>query len=623
MNIQQIGKSKMKCNVCEVGCEIDKFSRGRCGTYVSTGDSIVQHPDLGYLGAYPISIEAVPLLHFYPSGKFLQIFSTGCNLQCSGCMTRMLASSKPLNRFSLNSSQVVERALQQKCLGVVSTLNEPVANYYLFKDLAIQAKRKGLLVGCSTNCYFTGEKVEELGHFLDFMNVGIKGYSDISYISCGAPSAAPVYRNISRLHEMGVHIETSVVYSKGNEKDLIKVSETLSNVSPNIPMHVMRFLPFGYSPIELEPSIGEAEKLCISLHEHLNYVYLFNSPGTELLNTYCPKCNSLLTEREFHGYVGSRLVSPWENYKCNCGNSIPVKGKTGCVSLSELNLMDGYKRSRVFSMVHAVLMCLGVLDDCKLMDVWGGNKLMDVWENISDIETLRHIYNLIRQPYSYLEFIELIAEKANMQKKGEELVSFIHKRLKLVQGLAAGNSSYKVYYCMGSPLYALNAGRMENNLVTFSGGISINKQLQKEGRPGVNISPDFINENNPEIIFISGLLSRPLDEFYSVCHQHGIQAEALTQQRVYEVPPAWDFGSPRWILGLMYIADKLHPGKLRIDLLSEADKFYLQFYGMHFKEARLNRSFHRPSSGIWPRHTTANSRSNLTSQVFPLPSYYL
>ncbi len=176
---------------------------------------------------------------------------------------------------------------------------------------------------------------------------------------------------------------------------------------------------------------------------------------------------------------------------------------------------------------------------------------------------------------------------------------------------------------MGSPLFALNAGRMENNLVTFSGGISINKQLQKEGKPGVNISPDFINENNPEIIFISGLLSRPLDEFYSLCQQYGIYADALKQHRVYEVPPAWDFGSPRWILGLMYIADKLHPGKLGIDLLNEADEFYLQFYGMRFKEARPNRSFHRPSSGIWPRRVTANYRGNFTSQMYPLPSYYL
>lgn len=219
-------------------------------------------------------------------------------------------------------------------------------------------------------------------------------------------------------------------------------------------------------------------------------------------------------------------------------------------------------------------------------------------------KTLTQIDNMTRQPYSCLEFIKFIAEKANMPEKGEELVSFIHKRLKIVQNLSAGKSSYNVYYCMGSPLFALNAGRMENNLVTFSGGVSINKQLQKEGELGVSVSPSFINEHNPGVIFVSGFLSRPLDEFYGLCQKYGIHAEAVTQQRVYEIPPSWDFGSPRWILGLLYIADKLHPGKLGVDLRKEADDFYLQFYGMRFKEARPNRSFHRPSSGIWPHTQT-------------------
>ena len=93
----------MQCNVCEVRCEINEYSRGRCGTYVCTGGTIVQNPDIGYLGAYPVSIETIPFLHFYPSGKFLQVFSTGCNFQCSGCVARMLASGKPLNLSLLQS----------------------------------------------------------------------------------------------------------------------------------------------------------------------------------------------------------------------------------------------------------------------------------------------------------------------------------------------------------------------------------------------------------------------------------------------------------------------------------------------------------------------------------------
>ncbi|WP_243684028.1 radical SAM protein [Methanosarcina barkeri] len=251
----------MQCNICEVRCEINKHSMGRCGTYVSTGNKITQYPGMGYLGAYPISIEAVPLHHFYPSGKFLQIFSTGCNFQCPGCMARMPASSRPPSQqSSLSPSEIVKRVLQQECLGVVSAINDPVANYYLFRDLAVQAQEKNLLVGCSTNCYFTSETLEEFGQLVDFVNVGIKGYSDRGYKNCGVTSSTPVFRNISRLFDMGVHVETSVAYSKGNEDDVIKVAEAVSDISSTIPLHVMRFLPFGYAPIELEPSVGEAEK---------------------------------------------------------------------------------------------------------------------------------------------------------------------------------------------------------------------------------------------------------------------------------------------------------------------------------------------------------------------------
>lgn len=583
----------MQCKVCEFGCEINEYSKGRCGTYVHTGNTIIQDPDIGYMGAYPVSIETIPLLHYYPSGKFLQVFSTGCNFQCSGCVARLLASGESLFRSTLTPSQVMERALQQDCLGVVSTMNEPAANYYLFRDLAAEAKEKGLLAGCSTNCYFTSETLNKLGQFVDFMNVGIKGYSDRSYRSCGVPSSYPVFRNISRLFDMGVHVETSVVYSRGSEDEMIRVAEEISDISPTIPVQVMRFIPFGDAPIELEPSIGEAESMCAALRKYVDYVYLFNSPGTELLNTYCSECGSLMAEREFYGPMGSRSVKPWINYICSCGKSAQVKGTTATESFNEEGFMGGYRISRAFGMVHGILTCLGIPDD---------HRLIDTWEKISDSGTLMQIHHMIQQPYAYLEFIRLIAEKTNLPEKGEELISFICTRLELIRSLAAENSGHKVYYCMGSPIFALNAGRMENNLVVFSGGVSINKQLQKEGKPGVNVSPSFINENNPDTIFISGFLSRPLHEFYALCQQYGIEVDAVKQQRVYAVPPSWDFGNPRWILGLMFIADKLHPGNSGIDLKKEADEFYLKFYGMPFEEATPNRSFHRPTSGIWPEH---------------------
>ena len=289
--------------------------------------------------------------------------------------------------------------------------------------------------------------------------------------------------------------------------------------------------------------------MCIDLRKQLDFVYLLNSPGTKLLHTYCPKCGDLLIEREFQDSMGSRLVSV--RYKCSCGNNIPVEGTAANESFRETDSIDSYKIIQTFRMVHAILTTLGIRDE-KLVDFWMDNKLIDVWREISDTNSLMQIYNMVQQPYSYLDFIRIIANKSNVPKKGEKLISYIHKRLEIVQNLAAESSNSKVYYCMGSPLFALNAERMENNLVTLSGGVSINKQLQKEGKPGVHVSPSFINEHNPETIFISGSLSRPLNEFYDLCHKYEIHADAVKHRRVYEVPPAWDFGNPRWILGLLY-----------------------------------------------------------------------
>lgn len=424
----------MKCNVCEIGCDINGHSNGRCGTYISDGNVVLQNPNIGYLKADPISIETVPILHYYPSGKFLQVFSNGCNFRCPGCVTRLLSSNRSLDWPNLSPSQVISIALQQDCIGVVSMLNEPAANYYLFKELATLAKEHDLLIGCSTNCYFTDKALKELGNLLDFVSVGIKGFSNRSYRVCGVSSSDPVFRNIATLIGMGVHVEASVVYYRGNEDEIVNVAKTLSDISSIIPMQIMRFIPFGDVSFELEPSVGEAERLCKKLSEHVGHVYLFNSPGTEMLHTYCPQCGRLLVEREYHGPMGSTLLKPWTEYTCKCGYKVPVK-RIPSMKYDEIGFR-GYRITRACGMVHSVLTCLGVSDD---------KVLLNLWKSIADNATLLKIESMTQHPCSYLKFIRLIASKAGLERKGEELISFIKKRLELVYSVIAENEGHSVY----------------------------------------------------------------------------------------------------------------------------------------------------------------------------------
>jgi hypothetical protein len=55
--------------------------------------------------------------------------------------------------------------------------------------------------------------------------------------------------------------------------------------------------------------------------------------------------------------------------------------------------------------------------------------------------------------------------------------------------------------------------------------------------------------------------------------------------------PSWDFGSPRWILGLMMIANTIHPEIFDFSMEEEADLFYRKFYGVPYRSVATNRSF--------------------------------
>lgn len=65
---------------------------------------------------------------------------------------------------------------------------------------------------------------------------------------------------------------------------------------------------------------------------------------------------------------------------------------------------------------------------------------------------------------------------------------------------------------------------------------------------------------------------------------------------ISETVPSSDFGSPRWILGLLNLANILHPECFHFDLELEADTFYRKFFGMPFVPDRLNRSFGKPGN---------------------------
>jgi pyruvate-formate lyase-activating enzyme len=553
------------------------------------GRIIERYPD-SYLAEYPISIETTPFLHFYPRHKFLQVSTIGCNFRCSGCVSELLTRTSSEFVPSLihkTPEEIVQTACDEGCRGIVFAINDPAVSYPSFLRLAQAAREAGLLTACSTNGYFTSSSLASLIPYLDAVAVGIKGISEEDYRMCGARSPEPVFRNIATLFENNIHVEVTVVHEAGNDERLISICNRIADISCDIPILVMRFIAFGDAELTLEPGIRQSEKICDSIRKRSHYVYLFNSPGSSYLHTRCPVCGSDVVKREFFGPMGARIISQMNNWVCTCGFHIPYTGTWSQTGYQEKGMMGGYRPTRALEVIKAITTCFGLNDEQTSARVWidfiSSNYIDAIHKNILDIESFNSV-------------ITHLAEITGKVQEGNDVITYLRERRDLITTLVSGLYRPKVLYAMGTPLYVLNEDRFENKMVLAARGEPLNRNFPRIGKPGIMVDPAFVNQLDPEVIIISGFLSTPVDEVYEICYEKGIDVQAVKNKQIHVMPPSWDFGNPRWIIGLAHLANVLHPGEIHIDVEQEADQFYQKFYHIPYARARPNRSFFRPSS---------------------------
>ena len=59
---------------------------------------------------------------------------------------------------------------------------------------------------------------------------------------------------------------------------------------------------------------------------------------------------------------------------------------------------------------------------------------------------------------------------------------------------------------------------------------------------------------------------------------------ATQKKQLYAFPSeyySWDQPTPRWILGLLWLASKVHPERFSgINMMAEVERFFLELYGL-------------------------------------------
>jgi len=266
-------------------------------------------------------LEKKPLYHFYPAEKVLSLGANSCNLRCHFCQNHSTS------QVDCRTERILPKDLLYLCLSknikhVAFTYTEPFTWYEYVLESAEVLTKNNISVILVTNGYVNLEPLKVLVPHLSAMNIDLKAFSDGFYQNICGGKLKPVLDVIEYVFDK-VHLEITLLLIESQNDDVDELQQYfafLKGLNPNLPLHISRYFPRYKLKISetSEQLLNNVVKLA---QEHLNYVYIGNVGATEFQNTYCPKCKTLLINRQ---HFDTKIFELNDGHCVNCGKSIPI-----------------------------------------------------------------------------------------------------------------------------------------------------------------------------------------------------------------------------------------------------------------------------------------------------------
>ncbi len=304
---KSLENAKVQCNLCGWKCVIGKDSFGRCRVRKNIDGKLYSLNYHKLCSANPDPIEKKPLFHFQPGSKSFSIAAAGCNFQCVFCQNwqiSQIAQESEIYGQAFEPERIVDFALKANCKSLAYTYTEPTVFMEIANDCGKIAKQKGLANVFVSNGFMSKEAIDFASDWLDGINVDLKSFSEDYYKNlCGA-KLKPVLDTIEYIAnhtKIWLEVTTLVVPGQNDSvTELKQIADFLINTcGPDVPWHISRFYPqYKYCQTPPTPEATLQKAFDIAKAAGLKYVYIGNLSSANAENTYCPKCQQLLIERE-------------------------------------------------------------------------------------------------------------------------------------------------------------------------------------------------------------------------------------------------------------------------------------------------------------------------------------
>jgi pyruvate formate lyase activating enzyme len=283
-----------KCGVCFRHCEIPEGGTGFCGARGCREGRVVPL-NYGLLTALALDpIEKKPLMRFRPGSKILSLGSYGCNLRCPFCQNHEISWSAEALTWGERARRATPEALVEAALdctgrgniGLAFTYNEPLIGWEFVRDTAKLAHEAGLVNVLVTNGTAETAVLEELGPYIDAMNIDLKGFTEGYYRRVLGGDLETVKAFIQRAVQL-CHVELTTLIVPGENDSPEEIRALTAWVSAlrdgegriigdGVPLHVSRFFPRYRMTDRAATPVKTVYALAEAAREKLRYVYTGN-----------------------------------------------------------------------------------------------------------------------------------------------------------------------------------------------------------------------------------------------------------------------------------------------------------------------------------------------------------
>lgn len=323
---KKIREKRVKCLNCAHYCSLSPGQRGICGVRENKNGKLYA---LNYNKAIAVNIDPIekkPLFHFLPGSHSLSVAAVGCNLACQNCqnydISQEIKKKKEITGQNISPSEIVKIALKNNLPSISYTYTDPSAFSEYALDIMKLSKKAGLKNNWISNGYWSKELFETIVPYLDAINIDIKSCSQKFYQNICQAKLEPILDNLKNLSKTKVWIEITTLvipYLNDDDSDFKKIADFIKKeLGPKTPWHVSQFCAkiswkLQYLPDTSLTTLKKAYQ--IGKKAGLKYVYIGNIPGLPTEDTFCPKCNALMINR--NGYAVERYDKKGKCPKCN------------------------------------------------------------------------------------------------------------------------------------------------------------------------------------------------------------------------------------------------------------------------------------------------------------------